>query len=85
MTCRDAIEVLADFLEQTLPGDIAEMLDEHLGDCPPCRAYLKTYDKTRGLVGLVGREDMPPEMKTRLRAFLLAQLTPPAAPRPLDS
>ncbi len=78
MTCRDAIEVLADFLEQTLPTDIAEALEQHLRDCAPCRAYLKTYDKTRGLVGLMGRGDMPAELKERLRAFLLSQLVPPS-------
>jgi len=77
MTCQEAIEVLGDFLEQTLPTDVAEALERHLSDCAPCRAYLQTYDKTRGLIGLVGRRNMPDELKARLRAFLLSHLTQP--------
>jgi len=74
MTCEDAIEVLAEFLDQTLPPDVGEALRAHLSDCAPCRAYLRTYEKTRGLVGRAGRAEMPEELKARLRAFLLGQL-----------
>ncbi len=77
MTCRGAIEVLAEFLDQTLPPDIVDTLEAHLRDCAPCRAYLRTYEKTRGLVGHMGRTEMPAELKARLRAFLVAQLTQP--------
>src|SRR4030095_3527630 len=37
-------------------------------------AYLSTYRATRGLVGEVGRVEMPPEVRARLRQFLLDQL-----------
>ena len=75
MTCRDAIEVLADFLDGTLPADVGAALGAHLKGCPPCRAYLRTYAKTGRLVGQAGRNEMPEELKKRLRAFLLEQLT----------
>jgi anti-sigma factor RsiW len=78
MTCRDAIEVLSDFLEQTLAADVQEALEEHLRSCAPCRAYLRTYDRTRTLVGKAGRAEMPAELKARLRSFLLAELSRPA-------
>ena len=74
MTCRDAIAVLSDFLEQALSPEIAAELEAHLRDCPPCRAYLNTYKKTRGLVARAGRMEMPEELKGRLRQFLLKQL-----------
>ena len=42
MTCKDVIEILSDYLEETLgPATIAR-LEQHLRDCPPCIAYLKT-------------------------------------------
>ncbi len=50
MTCRDAIDIIADFLDQVLASDAVEALEAHLRDCAPCRAYLNTYRKTRGLV-----------------------------------
>ena len=74
LTCKDAIEILADFLDRTLPAAAAETLEQHLHDCPPCVAYLKTYRKTRELVGREGRVEMPAELKARLRRFLVEQL-----------
>ncbi|HEV8438864.1 MAG TPA: zf-HC2 domain-containing protein [Methylomirabilota bacterium] len=75
MTCQGAIDVLADFLEQTLSSEAGAELEAHLRGCEPCRAYLRTYDKTRRLAGGAGRIEMPPELKARLRQFLLDQLS----------
>ena len=74
MTCREAIDVLADYLDGTMPPDLAAELERHLADCAPCRAYLATYRATRALSAAGARVEMPEEMKTRLRRFLAAQL-----------
>ena len=74
MTCREAIDVVADFLDQALSSEAFGELERHLSDCEPCRAYLNTYRKTRALTGQAGQVDMPPEMRQRLRQFLLDQL-----------
>jgi predicted anti-sigma-YlaC factor YlaD len=74
MTCKDAIAVLADYLESTLSSDLVGKLEEHLRDCEPCRAYLATYRKTKSMTADAARIEMPEEMKTRLREFLLRQL-----------
>ena len=74
MTCQEAIALLADYLEAALDDQILGDLEAHLRDCPPCQAYLNTYRRTRDLAARVNRVEMPPEMKERLRAFLLARL-----------
>ena len=74
MSCRDAIEIIADFLGQSLAAGELERLERHLRDCHPCRAYLNTYRRTRRLVGKAGRVEMPGEVKSRLRQFLIAHL-----------
>ena len=74
MTCKDAIAIIGDFLDQTLAPDGLEQLEQHLRNCQPCRAYLNTYRKTRRLVGEAGRVEMPNELKSRLRRFLIEQL-----------
>jgi predicted anti-sigma-YlaC factor YlaD len=76
MTCKEAIDVLGDFLEQSLTPALAAELEEHLRDCAPCRAYLNTYRKTRELTREAGRVPMPEEMKERLHRFLLDRLGP---------
>ena len=74
MTCRDVIEVLADYVDGALSLDLVAELERHLEGCEPCRAYLATYRKTRALGAEANRLEMPAEMRDRLRRFLLAQL-----------
>lgn len=70
MTCHDAIDVLADYLDGTMPVDLVAELQRHLAGCAPCRAYLATYRKTRALGASAARVEMPDEMRARLRQFL---------------
>ena len=75
MTCKEAIEVLAEYIEASLTSELVDELERHLRDCAPCRAYLSTYRKTRELTAEVGRAPMPEEMKQRLHRFLLERLS----------
>lgn len=77
MTCREAIEILADYLEQALAADLLADLERHLADCAPCRAYLATYRRTQALGAEAQRLEMPEEMKMRLRRLLLDRLERP--------
>jgi anti-sigma factor RsiW len=72
--CREAIDVLADYLDGTMPPDVAAELERHLADCAPCRAYLATYRKTQELGAAAARVAMPEEMQVRLRRFLIDRL-----------
>jgi anti-sigma factor RsiW len=74
MTCRDAIDLLIDYLDQALTPEVAAALERHLAGCEPCRAYLATYRRARALGAQAARVEMPGEMKARLREFLLARL-----------
>jgi predicted anti-sigma-YlaC factor YlaD len=74
MTCQDTIALLSDYLEALCGPELMAELEEHLRDCAPCRAYLATFRRTRDLTHDAGQVEMPPEMKSRLRAFLLARL-----------
>ncbi len=75
LTCRDVImDFLADYLEAILSPEVVADLERHLQACPPCMAYLKTYQKTRDLVHRSGQVAMPEEMQTILRRFVMQQL-----------
>ena len=74
-TCKELIlDLLADYLDQTLNPDVVAGLERHLQVCPPCVAYLNTYKKTKDLAGRGVPVEMPEEMKTRLGEFLLDHL-----------
>jgi anti-sigma factor RsiW len=76
VTCKDFVEdLLVDYLEHTLSPEVAADLERHLAVCPPCVAYLNTYKRTRELVGRTAPAEMPSEMKTVLRKFLLEQIS----------
>jgi len=74
MTCQETIAILSDYLEGLCGPDLIQQLEQHLRDCAPCRAYLATFRKTRGLTHAAGQVEMPPEMRARLRQFLLQKL-----------
>jgi len=74
MTCREVIDVLAEYLASALSPETVKALEEHLAGCAPCVAYLRTYRRTREIAAEADRVEMPEEMKTRLRAFLLDRL-----------
>lgn len=71
LTCRDVVDLLADFLGATLRDADVQDLERHLADCTACRAYLATYRKTVRLTGRAVDAEMPDEMKRRLRVFLV--------------
>ncbi len=75
LTCREAIGLLADYLESALSEEEIRELEEHLAGCGPCQAYLNTYRRTKDLTGKAERVAMPEEMKDRLRTFLLRALS----------
>lgn len=74
MTCREAIALLAEYLDATLGPPALEALEGHLAGCDECRAYLATYRRTVGAVGAAANVAMPAELRRRLRQFLLQQL-----------
>ena len=70
MTCREAIALLADYLDRELTTEHLAQIEDHLAICAPCRAYFATYDKTRELAAKVQRIEMPADIKERLRRLL---------------
>lgn len=69
LTCREMTRLLADYLDGTMPAEDRLVLDRHLDACPSCRAFLKTYETTIRLTGMLPCEEMPEDLKARLAAF----------------
>ena len=68
--CKDLVGLLADFVEHQLPPGVHESLERHLAACPRCVAQLKTYQSTVSLLHTIRDEDLPPELRCTLKAFL---------------
>ena len=78
MTCRELVDFLMDYLGGELPENQRAVFAEHLDICPPCLAYLKSYEQTVALGRQVCEpdgdvpEDCPEEL---VKAILAARQT----------
>jgi len=68
--CKDLVGLLADFVEHQLPEAVQASLDRHLAACPRCVAQVKTYQSTVSLLRTIKDEDLPPELRCTLKAFV---------------
>jgi len=46
ITCKQLLDFIADYLSGDLSAEERRELDRHLAVCPPCVAYLKSYQRT---------------------------------------
>ena len=46
LTCRECVEFLMDYLDQTLDADVRATFERHLTACPNCVRYLESYKTT---------------------------------------
>ncbi len=46
MTCRELTDFLMDYLDNALSPDARDVFERHLGECPACRSYLRSYETT---------------------------------------
>ena len=69
-SCSRVVTLLVDYVEGRLPDAVRLELEAHLSGCGPCAAAVNTYRKTVSLLASLDEEDLPPELRMRLRAFL---------------
>jgi anti-sigma factor RsiW len=68
--CDDLVGLLADYVEHQLPRAVHEDLEQHLAECPRCVAQLKTYESTLSLLRSIRDQDLPAELRCKLKAFI---------------
>lgn len=71
MNCKELVYLLGDYLDGTMEEQLKEELAHHLELCGPCMAFLRTYDKTRMMCRQIRPEEIPVEMRTRLKTFIM--------------
>jgi anti-sigma factor RsiW len=58
MTCKELVELVTDYLEGNLPGEIRRQMDQHLSGCDGCSHYLEQMRQTIRLTGQVREESL---------------------------
>jgi anti-sigma factor RsiW len=61
LVCRDAVQLMTDYLEGTLPARDAKRLEAHLMGCEHCTEYLAQLRLVIEAAGRPGPDDLSPE------------------------
>jgi len=62
LVCRDAVELVSDYLDGTLARGQRRRLEKHLAGCDACTAYLDQMRATIAASGKVGPDDLPSDV-----------------------
>ena len=68
MSCTEMVELLTEYLEESLDPHDRERFDTHLGLCPGCVTYLDQFRRTIDLTGTLREEDVDPAVMDELMA-----------------
>jgi anti-sigma factor RsiW len=69
LACRDAVDLVTDYLEGALSRSDRARFETHLADCPHCSAYLEQIRMTIAAAGRVEPEQLSPEAQDELVAL----------------
>ena len=63
LSCKELVELVTEYLEDTLPPAERARFDAHLGVCDGCHTYLEQMRQTIGALGTLEEETLPEEAK----------------------
>ena len=61
LVCRDAVALMAAYLDDALATQDRDRLEAHLAECPHCSEYLAQLRSTIDALGRVEVDDLPDE------------------------
>jgi anti-sigma factor RsiW len=73
--CSRIVSLLSDYLDGRLSADVRGDLERHLGGCSECATFVETFRSTVTLLQSLTEEDLPEELRLRLKAFLDGRCT----------
>ena len=73
IACASGVDLLMDFLEGVLPAEVNAALEEHVGGCPRCAAFVASYQATPRILRDATAVPLPADVEAALRSFLRAR------------
>lgn len=70
LRCRNVVEITLGYLNGTLDPKTRTAIEAHLSDCSDCWNFLNTHRQTVKLGQPLKEQEIPPELRQRLQAFL---------------
>ena len=64
------MSLLSDYIDGRLPADLRANLEQHLSGCSECTTFVGSFRSTVALLQSLNDDDLPDELRVRLKAFL---------------
>jgi anti-sigma factor RsiW len=75
MLCKDIVDNIMGYIEAELDYETLVELEKHLGMCPECMAFVRTYQKMLRLTGKLGEKSfVTADVRSRLKQLLLSKI-----------
>jgi anti-sigma factor RsiW len=68
MTCHELVQLITDYLEGGLSRREGRRFERHLRGCDGCTTYVEQMRETVRLAGVLGEDDLAPEVRDELLA-----------------
>ncbi len=68
LTCREIVQLITEYLEDTMPPETRLRFERHVAICPACRGFLAQMRETLRLSGEITEESLSPAMRDELLA-----------------
>lgn len=70
LTCKEFLQELNDYLDETASRDIRERLEKHVSECPNCWVIVDTTRRTLKIYKGMEQKEIPEDVQARLLAAL---------------
>ena len=75
MTCKDFLEELTDYLDETIDSGTREELEDHLAWCHNCYVICNTTKKTIEIYRDSQLYELPEDLRSKLEVAILSKCT----------
>ena len=70
LNCREVVQLVTEYLEDTMAPETRLRFERHIAVCPPCRGFLGQMRETLRVTGELTEESLSPDAReTLLDAF----------------
>ena len=70
VNCSELVELVTDYLEDSMDADQRARFDEHVSGCDDCTTYLEQLRVTIRLTGMLSEEQVTPDAREALLGVL---------------
>ena len=69
LTCKELVELVTEYFEESLPPRVRARFEEHLAVCPGCTTYVEQMRQAIRAMGQLSEDSLDPKTRDELLAL----------------